>query len=111
MWLMLQQDAPDDYVIATGESHSVREFLDAAFGFVGRSWRDYVEIDPRYIRPAEVDHLQGNTQKAVDRLGWHPRVTFRQLVDMMMEHDLEQARGERILRDAGHQTTTVGDHR
>jgi GDPmannose 4,6-dehydratase len=111
MWLMLQQDAPDDYVIATGESHSVREFLDAAFGFVRLTWRDYVEIDPRYIRPAEVDHLQGNAQKAVERLHWRPRVTFNQLVQMMMEHDLEQARGERILLDAGHHPTIERDHR
>ena len=102
MWLMLQQPEPDDYVIATGESHSVREFLEEAFGHVGLDWREYVETDVRYFRPAEVDHLQGDAAKARERLGWRPRVTFKELVVMMMEHDMELARQERTLRDAGH---------
>lgn len=100
MWLMLQQDAPDDYVIATGEAHSVREFLEAAFTYVGLDWRDYVEIDPRYFRPAEVDHLLGDASKARERLGWRPRVSFSELVARMVDHDLELARREAIIRAA-----------
>ncbi len=100
MWLMLQQDAPDDYVIATGEAHSVREFLEAAFARVGLDWRDYVEIDPRYFRPAEVDHLLGDASKARQRLGWLPRVSFSALVARMVDHDLELARREAIVRAA-----------
>jgi GDPmannose 4,6-dehydratase len=89
MWLMLQQDIPDDYVIATGETHSVREFLDAAFGLAGLEWRDYVEIDPKYFRPAEVDLLIGDASKAKEKLGWIPRITFHELVAMMVEADLK----------------------
>ncbi|MCS7080832.1 MAG: GDP-mannose 4,6-dehydratase [Chloracidobacterium sp.] len=100
MWLMLQQDAPDDYVIATGEAHSVREFLEAAFTYVGLDWRDYVEIDPRYFRPAEVDHLLGDASKARERLGWRPRVSFSALVARMVDHDLELARREALVRAA-----------
>ena len=88
MWLMLQRDDPDDYVIATGKSHSVMDFLEMAFGRVGLSWRDYVEIDPRYLRPNEVDGLFGDASKARDRLGWKPRTSFAELVDMMVEADL-----------------------
>jgi len=102
MWLMLQQDEPDDYVIATGESHSVREFLELAFGMLDLDWRKYVEIDPRYFRPTEVDHLLGDASKAREKLGWRPRVSFKELVRMMVEHDLELARQERTLKDAGH---------
>ncbi|GBD02326.1 GDP-mannose 4,6-dehydratase [bacterium HR18] len=102
MWLMLQQDEPDDYVIATGESHSVREFLELAFGMLDLDWRKYVEIDPRYFRPTEVDHLLGDASKAREKLGWRPRVCFEELVRMMVEHDLELARQERTLKDAGH---------
>ena len=102
MWLMLQQDEPDDYVIATGESHSVREFLELAFGMLDLDWRKYVEIDPRYFRPTEVDHLLGDASKAREKLGWRPRVSFEELVRMMVEHDLELARQERTLKDAGH---------
>lgn len=86
-WLMLQADEPDDYVLATGEAHSVREFLGEAFGCVGLDWRDYVHIDPRYFRPAEVDFLLGDASKAREKLGWQPRVTFRELVRMMVDAD------------------------
>lgn len=76
MWLMLQQEQPDDYVVATGETHSVREFLELAFGHVGLNWQDYVEFDPRYLRPTEVDLLLGDPTKAKTVLGWQPSVTF-----------------------------------
>jgi GDPmannose 4,6-dehydratase len=87
MWLMLQQEAADDYVVATGESHSVREVLDVAFGTLGLDWKGYVEIDRRYYRPTEVDHLCGDATKARERLGWKPRVGFRELVEMMVKAD------------------------
>ncbi|WP_295154612.1 GDP-mannose 4,6-dehydratase [uncultured Brachyspira sp.] len=89
MWLMLQQEKPDDYVIATGETHSVREFLDEAFSLVGLDWKKYVEIDPRYYRPAEVDLLLGNPAKAKEKLGWKPKTTFKELVKIMLEYDLK----------------------
>ncbi|MEB3291484.1 MAG: GDP-mannose 4,6-dehydratase [Leptolyngbya sp.] len=88
MWLMLQQDQPDDYVVATNETHSIREFLDLAFGHVNLDWNDYVEFDPRYLRPAEVDLLIGDSTKARQQLGWEPSVTFKQLVQLMVEADL-----------------------
>jgi GDPmannose 4,6-dehydratase len=88
MWLMLQQDEPDDYVIATGETHSVREFLDEAFGYLDLDWKRYVEIDPRYFRPTEVDILIGDASKARDKLGWAPKVSFKQLVRLMIDADL-----------------------
>jgi GDPmannose 4,6-dehydratase len=88
MWLMLQQDKPDDYVLATGETHSVREFLELAFAHVGLDWHDYVEHDPRYDRPAEVDVLIGSYQKAWGALGWEPKVRFPELVRMMVDADL-----------------------
>jgi GDPmannose 4,6-dehydratase len=91
MWLMLQQDAPDDYVVATGETHSVEEFVARAFASVGiDDWRPYVRQDERFLRPAEVDLLIGDPTKARDRLGWKPEVTFDQLVEMMVQHDLER---------------------
>ena len=99
MWLMLQHDEPGDYVIATGKTHSVREVLDLAFSRAGLDWRDCVEIDSRYYRPAEVDMLLGNASKARRLLGWEPRVNFEQLVAMMVEADLELARQERLLAD------------
>src|SRR5580658_6324649 len=102
MWLMLQQERPDDYVVATGESHSVREFLEAVFSHHGLDWRSHVEIEPRYFRPSEVDHLRGDASKARERLRWAPRVDFGRLVRMMADHDLELASQEKILRDAGH---------
>ena len=88
MWLMLQQEKAEDYVIATGETHSVREFLDEAFGLVRLDWKKYVEIDPRYYRPAEVDLLLGNPAKAKEKLGWKPKTTFKELVKIMLEYDL-----------------------
>lgn len=108
MWLMLQQAVPDDYVIATGESYSVREFLDAAAEFAGIEWQSRVETDARYFRPAEVDHLIGDSSKAREKLGWRPKVRFRELVRMMIEHDLELARQERTLRAAGHAVVARG---
>jgi GDPmannose 4,6-dehydratase len=88
MWLMLQQENPEDFVIATGESHSVREFLDEAFSHLELDWREYVEIDPRYFRPTEVEFLQGDASKAKRLLGWHPKVTFQELARLMVEADL-----------------------
>ncbi|MFM6038448.1 MAG: GDP-mannose 4,6-dehydratase [Sphaerospermopsis kisseleviana] len=89
MWLMLQQEQPDDYVIATGETHSVREFLELAFGYVNLNWQDYVEFDQRYLRPAEVDLLIGDPTKARQKLGWQPSVSFKELVSLMVEADLQ----------------------
>ena len=89
MWLMLQQDQPDDYVVATGETHSVREFLELAFGYVNLDWQNYVEFDERYLRPAEVDLLIGDPAKAQQKLGWQPSVTFPELVSLMVEADLQ----------------------
>jgi len=106
MWRMLQAPKAADYVVATGESHSVRELLDEAFGHLGIDWRAYVEVDPRYFRPSEVDHLQGDASKARSELGWEPKVRFDALVRMMVDHDLELARQERTLREAGHQPAT-----
>lgn len=88
MWLMLQQEEPDDYVVATGETHSIREFLDISFGYVNLNWQDYVEFDPRYLRPAEVDLLIGDPSKAKQKLDWEPSVTFEELVGLMVEADL-----------------------
>ncbi len=110
MWLMLQQDEPDDYVVATGETHTVREFCDRAFGRVGLNYEDYVEIDPRYYRPAEVDLLLGDPTKAKTKLGWVPRVTFEGLVDMMVDADMELAAREKTLKDAGH-AVSIPDER
>jgi len=91
MWLMLQQAAPDDYVVATGETHSVRELVEVAFGLVGLRWEDHVGIDPRYFRPTEVDVLLGDAGKAERLLGWRPRTTFRELVRIMLTADLREA--------------------
>jgi GDPmannose 4,6-dehydratase len=93
MWLMLQQDEPDDYVIATNETHSIREFLDLAFGQVNLDWKKYVEIDPRYYRPAEVDVLIGDYSKAKKKLGWEPKMKFKELVADMVDADI------RLLQD------------
>jgi GDPmannose 4,6-dehydratase len=92
MWLMLQQDAPDDYVIATGESHSVRDVLDVAFATLGLDWQQFVELDKRYLRPTEVDHLRGDASKARAKLGWKPTVTFRELIEMMVKADEQDVR-------------------
>jgi len=91
MWMMLQQDRPDDYVVATGETHSVAEFLDHAFGHLGLDWHDHVEVDPRFERPAEVDLLLGDASKARQILGWKPRVTFAGLVQIMVDADVAAA--------------------
>jgi len=103
MWLMLQQEKPDDYVVATGKMISVRRFCELAFGEVGLDYRDFVEVDPRYFRPAEVDELLGDATKARTTLGWDPTTTVEELSRMMVEHDLELARRELTLRNAGHQ--------
>jgi len=94
MWLMLQQEQPDDYVIATGEDHSVEEFAALAFQHVGLDWREFVRVDPALFRPAEVDHLIGDASKARQRLGWEPTVRFRELVAMMVEADLQAVAAE-----------------
>ena len=88
MWLMLQQDQPDDYVIATGETHTIREFLSESFGLVGLDWEQYVEFDERYVRPAEVDLLIGDPSKAKQKLDWVPKTTFKDLVRIMTEADV-----------------------
>ncbi len=106
MWRMLQQDAPDDYVVASGEAHSVRQFLETAFGHAGLDWQDHVRLDERYLRPTEVDHLVGDATKARESLSWAPRVGFEELVRMMVDHDLDLARRERTLLDAGHDPAT-----
>jgi GDPmannose 4,6-dehydratase len=99
MWLMLQQDKPGDYVVATGQTYSVREFLDETFGHLGLDWKKYVSVDPRYFRPAEVDFLLGDPSKAKRELGWSPTVTFKQLARMMVDADWKLARRERMLHD------------
>ena len=108
MWLMLQQTAPDDYVVATGEAHSVREFLEEAFDYAGLRWADHVAHDKRYLRPTEVDHLLGDATRARERLGWKPKVDFRQLVRLMVDHDIGLAQKERVLKDAGHTVAPRG---
>jgi len=102
MWMMLQQDKPDDFVIATGETHSVREFVERVFEKLDLDYRQYVEIDERYFRPTEVDVLLGDSTKAQKILGWKPETTFDQLIGMMIETDLELAEKKKLLRDAGY---------
>jgi GDPmannose 4,6-dehydratase len=92
MWLMMQQDEPDDYVIATGETHTVRDLLALAFGYLELDWKKYVEIVPRYYRPTEVDYLVGDASKAKKKLGWEPKVSFADLIKMMVDADLEAER-------------------
>ena len=94
MWMMLQQEEPEDYVIGTGETHSVREFVEEAFGSVGLDWHDYVEIDPRYFRPADVEYLRCDPTKAKEKMGWEPKVKFHELVKMMVEADMAALQGE-----------------
>ncbi|MEQ8854346.1 MULTISPECIES: GDP-mannose 4,6-dehydratase [Gimesia] len=100
MWLILQQEKPDDFVIGTGETHSVREFLEAAFGSVGLDWRKYVEIDPQFYRPAEVELLCADPTKAREKLKWEPKVTFEELARLMVEADLKQAEQEKLLKES-----------
>jgi GDPmannose 4,6-dehydratase len=108
MWLMLQQSRPDDYVVATGESRSVREFLDETSASLDLDWSPYVQVDPRYFRPSEVDVLEGDAAKAMRNLDWRPRVKFKDLVRMMVEHDLRLAERERMLIDAGFRPESRG---
>ncbi len=98
MWLMLQQDEPEDYVIATGEAHSVRELCEEAFSYAGLNWRDHVEIDPRYYRPAEVDLLIGDAGKAKRKLGWEPKTSFQELVRLMVDADLKEVYSHAMVR-------------
>jgi GDPmannose 4,6-dehydratase len=99
MWLMLQQEKPDDFVIATGETHSVREFLAEVFGHLNMDWKQHVEVDPRYFRPAEVDLLLGDADKARKALNWQPKITFKALAKMMTDADLQLAQRERVLAE------------
>ncbi|MCK4751998.1 MAG: GDP-mannose 4,6-dehydratase, partial [Planctomycetes bacterium] len=101
MWLMLQQDKPDDYIVATGESYSVREFLDKVFGHLDLDWEKYVKVDPRYFRPAEVDVLLGDASKAKKNLGWEPKVTFSELARIMVDADMKIAENEKVLKEHG----------
>ena len=101
MWLMLQQEKPDDFVIATGETHSVREFAERVFQKLDLDYKKFVEIDKRYFRPTEVDALLGDATKAKNLLGWQPKVSFQQLIDMMIDADMELAQKEKTLLDAG----------
>jgi GDPmannose 4,6-dehydratase len=105
MWQMLQHDEPDDYVIATNETHSISEFLDIAFSSVDLDWRNYVEFDERYLRPASIHRLQGDNSKAKRILGWEPKTTFPQLVQLMVESDCELAQVEKNGR--GNSTATA----
>jgi GDPmannose 4,6-dehydratase len=108
MWMMLQHETPEDFVVATGEAYSVRDFLIEAFGLVGLDWQDHVEIDPRYFRPTEVDFLQGDASKMRAALGWKPRTSFKQLVRMMVDYDIDLAARERTLADAGYRRAGGG---
>jgi GDPmannose 4,6-dehydratase len=108
MWLMVQQPEPRDYCLATGEAYSVREFAERAFGLVGLDADDFITVDPRYFRPAEVDYLLGDAEETRKLLDWHPRTDFASLVKEMVDHDLELAAQERTLIDAGHQVSLKG---
>lgn len=108
MWLMLQQDKPDDYVIATGQSHTVRELAETAFGELGLDWKKHVEVDARYLRPTEVDALQGEASKARKVLGWRPKMDFKMLIKTMVTHDLGLAQQEKTLQRAGFETPARG---
>jgi len=108
MWRMLQHDRPDDFVVATGESYSVQHFVELAFGRLGLDWTNYVEMDPRYLRPTEVDALHGDPSKAERALGWKRKVSFPELVAMMVDSDHDLAKQERVLLDAGHAGASRG---
>ena len=99
MWLMLQQDEPDDFVVATGETHSVSEFVEEVFGYLDLDWQEYVEIDPRYFRPSEVDYLEGDASKARKALDWEPKVSFKELARMMTDSDMKSAERAKIIHD------------
>ena len=100
MWLMLQQDQPDDYVIATNETHTVREFLEETFACLDLDWQEYVGFDKKYERPTEVDLLIGNPEKAKKQLGWEPKTTFKELVSLMVDEDMKLAHREQALERA-----------
>ena len=102
MWLMLQQERPDDYVVSTGETHSVEEFVQEAFGYVDLDWKQHVVQDPRYYRPAEVDLLVGDPAKAGEILGWEPSVSFRELVRMMVDADLKSLQAGNHMPNMSH---------
>ena len=106
MWLMLQQETPDDYVISTGETRSVREWVELCFKQVGLDWKQYVKMDERYLRPAEVDLLLGDSTKAREKLGWKPKVNLEMLAKMMIEHDMRLAQQEKLLRE--HRKASIG---
>ena len=110
MWLMLQQPEADDYVIATGRMISVKQFGEMAFAHLGLEFSDFVETDAKYFRPAEVDELLGDASKAKAKLGWEPRTSVEELAAMMVEHDLELAEREKVLRDAGHDLPATLGH-
>ncbi|MBV5323149.1 MAG: GDP-mannose 4,6-dehydratase [Ilumatobacteraceae bacterium] len=110
MWRMLQQDAPDDYVVATGESISIRDFLGLAFGRLNLDWQEHVEIDPRYFRPSEVDHLEGDPARARRILGWAPHTDIRTLAAMMVDSDLKLAQREQVLKGAVHEQGLGGGY-
>ena len=109
MWRMLQHDTPEDFVVATGASYSIRELLEEAFSYAGLDWQAHVEFDPRYLRPTEVDHLEGDPSKVRSVLGWEPKVGFQELVRMMVDHDMESAKQEHVLIEHGHQVTPRGE--
>jgi GDPmannose 4,6-dehydratase len=96
MWMMLQHTEPGDFVVATGEAYSVRQFLDESFGYANLDWHEYVEIDPLYFRPTEVDYLLGDPTKARNAFGWQPKTSFKQLVQMMVDHDILLAKSDPI---------------
>jgi GDPmannose 4,6-dehydratase len=108
MWMMLQAPQPDDYVVATGQAHSVAEFLGKAASCCGLDWKKFVQTDARYLRPTEVDYLLGDPSKIKQKLGWQPKVGFEQLVRLMVDHDLELARQEQTLAQAGHKVVLRG---
>jgi GDPmannose 4,6-dehydratase len=110
MWMILQQDQPDDFVIATGKTISVREFCELAFRHVGLDFKDHVAYDPRYLRPSEVDLLLGDPAKAKAKLGWEPKTSVEQLAAMMVDTDLEMAKREKTLKDAGHSVSSGVGH-
>jgi GDPmannose 4,6-dehydratase len=108
MWLMLQQDVPSDYVVATGAMHSVGQFVETAFGHAGLDWRKHVALDARYLRPTEVDALQGDATKAREVLGWKPQTSFEDLVKMMVDHDCRLANREQVMKQAGYDVPQAG---
>ena len=110
MWMMLQQETPDDYVVATGRTITVREFAEMAFAHAGIDFKKHVHFDPRYLRPAEVDLLLGDPTKAAKKLGWKPETSVETLAAMMVDHDLELAKREKTLRDAGHEMPAFAGH-